>query len=208
MEKKLDPRKTVLEKSEDVIEAQAPQNAENDEQIPIQRPRKAQQPPSRLQDFEVICNNIVDDDGELIHYAIFADCDPLRLEEVVQDDRWINAIEEEIKAIEKNNTWQLIDIPVRKKAIEIKWIFKTKKKLNGEVERYKTRLVAEGYKQQPGIDYQKVFSLIARIEIVKLIVSFVVQSYQKIYKIDMKSDFLNGSLNEIVYVKQPQGFIK
>ncbi|XP_073112186.1 uncharacterized protein [Elaeis guineensis] len=92
--------------------------SKNDEPISIQKPRGAQQPPSRLQNFKVISDNNIDDDGELVHYAMFADCDPLRFNEAMQDDRWINAVEEEIKTIEKSNTWQLIDILAGKKAMK------------------------------------------------------------------------------------------
>ena len=71
---------------------------------------------------------------------------------------------EEIKAIKKNDTWELTTLPHGKKAIGVKWVYKMKKKAKGEVERYKARLVVKGYSQQQGIDYDEVFAPVARLE--------------------------------------------
>ena len=73
----------------------------------------------------------------------------------------MNAMNEEIKAIERNNTWKLTNIPQGHKAINVKWVFKTKVKSNSEVERHKARLMVKGFEQRPGYDYQEVFSPIA-----------------------------------------------
>ncbi|GKU93614.1 hypothetical protein SLEP1_g7191 [Rubroshorea leprosula] len=150
----------------------------------------------------------VDDDGELVHFAFFVDSEPVTFEEAIQDPRWVNAMNEEIKAIERNNTWVLTDIPQAHKAIDVKWVFKTKVKSNGEVERYKARLVAKGFEQRLGYDFQEVFSPAARMETIKLIVGLAAQNQWKIHQMDVKSAFLNGPLEEEVYVKQPLGFMK
>ena len=82
---------------------------------------------------------------------------------------------EEIHAINKNNTWELTTLPEDHQAIGVKWIFKTKRNAKGEVEKYKARLVAKGYKQQYGIDYEEVFAPVTRLEIVRLLISLAAQ---------------------------------
>ncbi|GKC91164.1 retrovirus-related pol polyprotein from transposon TNT 1-94 [Tanacetum coccineum] len=82
-----------------------------------------------------------------------------------------------------------------------------KKNAKGEVEKYKARLVAKGYKQKHGIDYEEVFSPVARLETIRMIIAIVVQYRWKIHQIDVKSTFLNGVLEEEVYVEQPEGYI-
>ena len=78
----------------------------------------------------------------------------------ITDEKWRNAMDEEIKAIEKNNTWELTTIPKEQKPIGVKWVFKAKKNAKGEIERYKARLVVKKYSQRPGIDYDEVFDLV------------------------------------------------
>ncbi|RDX99339.1 hypothetical protein CR513_17616, partial [Mucuna pruriens] len=109
-------------------------------------------------------------------------------------------MEEEIKAIKKNDTWELSNSPNGHEAIGVKWNAK------GEVERYKERLVAKGYKQQHGVDYDEVFAPIARMETIRLLISIAAQMGWRIFQLDVKSAFLNGYLEEIVYVEQPMGF--
>jgi len=106
-----------------------------------------------LQEFYKITENLNDD---LILYCHFADCEPIGFEEVVKDEKWRNAMDEEIKAFEKNNIWELMTIPKEQKPIGVKWVFKAKN-AKGEVERYKARLVVKGYNERPDIDYGEVF---------------------------------------------------
>ena len=101
--------------------------------------------PARLQDC-VLSNDDYPTDEELVNFALFVDCDPITYEDAARDDCWMKAMDEEIGAIEKNNTWELTDLPRGKQPIGVKWVYKTKYKPNGEVERYKARLVAKGYK--------------------------------------------------------------
>uniref|UniRef100_A0A803PC26 Reverse transcriptase Ty1/copia-type domain-containing protein n=1 Tax=Cannabis sativa TaxID=3483 RepID=A0A803PC26_CANSA len=88
----------------------------------------------------------------------------------------------------------------------VKWVYKEKKNAKGKVERYKARLVEKGYSQREGIDYEEVFSLVSRLETVRLIISLATQNRWKINQMDVKSAFLNGFLKEEVYIEQPLGY--
>ncbi|KAK2411591.1 putative mitochondrial protein [Trifolium repens] len=139
-------------------------------------------------------------------FCLFADCEPMNFQEAFEKKTWRNAMDEEIKAIKKNDTWELASLPKGHKAIGVKWVYKPKKNSKGEVERYKARLVAKGYSQRAGIDYDEVFAPVARLETVRLIISLAAQNKWKIHQMDVKSAFLNGVLDEEVYIEQPQGY--
>ncbi|KAL0314939.1 UNVERIFIED_CONTAM: Retrovirus-related Pol polyprotein from transposon RE2, partial [Sesamum angustifolium] len=111
-------------------------------------------------------------------------------------------MEEEIKMIVKNNTWGLADRPKDKDVIEVKWIYKTKLNADGSIQKHKARLVAKGYSQLPGIDYTETFAPVARLDTIRALIK-----KWKIYQMDVKSAFLNGYIDEEIYVEQPQGFI-
>eukprot|EP00253_Pinus_taeda_P027748 PITA_27748 len=113
---------------------------------------------------------------------------------------------EEIGAIEKSNTWELVDLPKGKDAIGVKWVYKTKSNAEGKIDRHKARLVVKGYKQQQGRDYDETFAPVARMETVRTVLSIATQHKWKIYQMDVKSAFLNGVLKEEVYVEQPPGY--
>lgn len=81
-------------------------------------------------------------------------------------------MEEELRSIKKNDTWELVELPSNKKALDVKWVFKTKLKPNGEVSKYKARLVARGFLQRNGMDYTEVYSPVARIETIRLVVAY------------------------------------
>eukprot|EP00253_Pinus_taeda_P003093 PITA_03093 len=116
-------------------------------------------------------------------------------------------MDEELKQIENNNTWELVPRPKDKNVIGTKWIFKNKLNENGEVIRNKARLVCKGYAQQEGIDFEEKFSPVARLEAIRMFVS--PSSFQKfkVFQMDVKSAFLNGDLEEEVYIEQLDGFI-
>ncbi|KAL3500574.1 hypothetical protein ACH5RR_039667 [Cinchona calisaya] len=116
-------------------------------------------------------------------------------------------MEEEIVAIRKNETWNLVDLPKGKKVIGLKWVFKTKYNTDGSVQKHKARLVARGYSQQRGIDFDETFSPVVCFETVRTILAMAAQLRWKVYQFDVKSAFLNGDLKEEVYVNQPDGFV-
>lgn len=101
----------------------------------------------------------------------------------------------------------MVDLPARKRAIGLKWIFKTKFHADGSLLKYKARLVAKGYAQRQGLDFEELFSPVARFETVPLILAIAAQYTWKVYQLDIRSAFLNGELLEKVYVDQPQGYV-
>jgi hypothetical protein len=115
---------------------------------------------------------------------------------------WTNACQYEIDALSKNKTWDLVDLPQGHKAVKSKWVFKLKN--DG---RYHAHLVAKGYTQIPGIDYDETFSPIACFESLRLLLALAALEDWEIHQLDVKSVFLNGVLDEEIYMEQPQGFI-
>ncbi|MCO5605633.1 hypothetical protein L7F22_059816 [Adiantum nelumboides] len=115
-------------------------------------------------------------------------------------------MDDEIDALVKNETWNLVRLPSGKKAIGSKWVYKVKCKSDGSVERYKARLVAKGYAQTKGLDYDETFSPVAKMTTVKLVIAMASMSGWKLWQIDVNNTFLNGDLEEEVYMIQPEGY--
>lgn len=108
--------------------------------------------------------------------------------------------------MKKNKTWELVDKPAHKKAIGVKWILKTKFNHDGTVLKYKERLVFKGYSQQFGVDYNEIFALVSRHDTIRVVLALAASMACNIHQMDVKSAFLNGYLQEEIYVKQPLGF--
>ena len=117
-------------------------------------------------------------------------------------------MDEELGSIKDNDTWELVDLPNNHKAIGLKWVYKIKKDAEGKLVKHKARLVAKGYVQEQGVDFEEVFAPVARMESVRLLIALTAQESWKLHHMDVKSAFLNGELEEEVYVKQPPGYIK
>ena len=146
--------------------------------------------------------------SEIHLVCLLADAENISFEEAVRNKKWQAAMDEEIGAIEKNKTWDLVELPEGCRTIGVKWVYKKKMNAQGEIGRYKARLVAKGYRQQAGIDYDEVFAPVARMETIRLLISQAAQFKWPIYQMDVKSAFLNGVLEEEVYVEQPPGYVK
>jgi hypothetical protein len=114
---------------------------------------------------------------------------------------------DELQSIDENETWTLTTLPAGRLAISLKWVYKVKKDENRCIVKHKARLVAKGYVQRPGMDFDEVFAPVARLESVQLIPALVAYRGWEVHHMDVKSAFLNGELEEVVYVSQPPGFI-
>jgi transposase InsO family protein len=142
---------------------------------------------------------------------IYARChmciiEPENYQEAAGDKAWQEAMKEELEVIEKNNTWELVERPSDKPVIGVKWVYKTKLHLDGSVQKHKARLVAKGYAQKSGIDYNETFAPVARLDTIRTLIALAAQKGWKLFQLDVKSAFLNGVLEEEVYVEQPEGF--
>ncbi|XP_066347941.1 uncharacterized protein [Miscanthus floridulus] len=124
----------------------------------------------------------------------------------LSDSNWVNAMHEELENFARNQVWVLVDPPPSCKPIGTKWVFKNKQGEDGHVVRNKARLVAQGFSQKEGIDYGETFAPVARLEAIRILLAFAASRGYKLYQMDVKSAFLNGFIEEEVYVKQPPGF--
>lgn len=147
------------------------------------------------------------DDEESVN-LVLEHSDPETFEEAVKEERWRDAMDAEIKSIERNNTWELTVLPSGVKKIGVKWIYKTKLKENGEIDKFKARLVARGYSQKFGVDYNEVFAPVSTMDTVRMIIALAASKGWQVYQLDVKSAFLYGNLTEEIYVEQPKGYIK
>jgi histone deacetylase 1/2 len=123
------------------------------------------------------------------------------LDEALDDPNWKKAMQEEIEALHKNGTWHLVPPYKGTNVIDCRWVFKIKRKADGSIERYKGRLVAKGYKQRYGIDYEDTFSPIVKIATVRLVLSIVVSKGWYLRQLDVQNAFLHGVLEEEVYMR-------
>ncbi|XP_058765508.1 uncharacterized protein LOC131639000 [Vicia villosa] len=129
----------------------------NDVQTEGHRRRSTRQRvlPSRLQECERFQDNEVNNEGDFVHFALMAESEPVNTEEALRDPKWICAMKEELESIEKNGTWELVDLPHGKKPIGVRWVFKVKANPKGEIIKYKARFVAKGFLQREGIDFEE-----------------------------------------------------
>jgi transposase InsO family protein len=143
---------------------------------------------------------------EQTHLALLSTIEPNCFEEASKDESWNKAMDEELDQIEKNDTWELVPRPKNKNVIGTKWVFRNKLNEDGQVTRNKARLVCKGYAQVEGIDFEETFSPVARMEAICFLLAYACSKNIKMYQMDVKSSFLNGELEEEVYIEQPEGF--
>ncbi|KAJ9567153.1 hypothetical protein OSB04_003119 [Centaurea solstitialis] len=120
---------------------------------------------------------------------------------------WKEAIQDEIDSIMQNHTWDLSDLPPGCKPLNSKWIFKRKMKVDGSIDKYKARLVIQGFRQKEGIDFFDTYAPVARITTIRLLLALAAIHNLVIHQMDVKTAFLNGELNEEIYMRQPEGFV-
>ncbi|KAK0597388.1 hypothetical protein LWI29_024823 [Acer saccharum] len=146
--------------------------------------------------------------ANLISYTCYtSQIEPKKVEEALNDEFWVLAMQEELSQFERNEVWTLVPRPKTTNVIGTKWIFRNKSDEDGNIVRNKARLVAQGYSQIEGIDFEETFAPVARLESIRLLLSISCVHKFKLHQMDVKSAFLNGFLQEEVFVEQPKGFV-
>jgi hypothetical protein len=143
------------------------------------------------------------DDPELLLISVE---EPPMFAVAERDANWRRAMLQEMKVIEDNGTWELVDPPAGCRPIGLKWVYKVKRDERGAIVKYKARLIARGSVQREGIDFEEVFAPVARMESVRLLLAMAAAKDWRVHHLNVKSAFLNGELAETVFVKQALGF--
>ena len=142
-----------------------------------------------------------------VAYSIWQITEPKSMEEAVKNDHakeWKIAADQEYHSLMENDTWELTNLPEGHKPIGSKWVFKVKYR---RVERFKGRLVAKGFAQTYGIDYDETFSPVVRFSSIRALLAFAVQNNMLIHQMDVVTVFLSGKLDEEIYMHQPDGYV-
>ena len=149
---------------------------------------------------------------DMTHVVLHAAIDePSSIQEALTSkysEQWKAAVDSEYQSLMENKTWELVELPVDRKAIGCKWVFKVKYGEQGEVERFRGRLVAKGYSQKYGIDYDEMFSPVVRFNSIRALLAYAVQKRMLIHQMDVVTAFLNGELEEEIYMQQPEGYVE
>src|SRR3954469_5000354 len=131
---------------------------------------------------------------------------PNHWKNAMQDPKWKATMLEEMHALKKNGTWELVPRPTDKRVVGCKGVYTVKKTPEGNIDRYKSRLVAKGYTQTYGVDYEKTFSSVAKMNTVRILLSCAANLDWTVHQLDVKNAFLHGDLKEEVYMEIPPGF--
>jgi hypothetical protein len=132
-------------------------------------------------------------------------CDAMRSEDA---SKWEAAMQEEYGSLMANGTWELVPLPKDRKSVGCKWVFRTKRDASGHIVRHKARLVAKGYSQVEGVDFNETFAPVAKFTTIRCILAIGAAMDLEIHQMDVKTAFLNGELEEDIYMDQPQGFVQ
>ena len=136
--------------------------------------------------------------------------DPINFQQAMKDSnshKWIDAMNEKIKSMADNDVWDIVPLPKGARPIGRKWIFKTKRDSKGNVEKYKARLVAKGFTQKEGIDYKETFSPVSLKDSLRIILALVAHFDLELHQMDVKTAFLNGDIEETIYMVQPENYV-
>ncbi|CAI5721251.1 unnamed protein product [Peronospora destructor] len=121
--------------------------------------------------------------------------------------KWKEACDSECDSLIKNDTWDVVPLPKGRKAIGCRWVFRVKENQDGEVERYKARLVTKGFSQKYGVDYEETFAPVAKFTSIHIVLSLAAKYTLTVHQMDVKTAFLNGTLDEDIYMAQPDGYV-
>ncbi|CAI7876479.1 unnamed protein product, partial [Closterium sp. NIES-54] len=134
--------------------------------------------------------------------------EPATLKEALESsdaEEWKKAMESELKSIEENGTWELVELPEGRKAITSKWLFKIKSNADGKIERYKSRIVAKGYQQKEKVDYKELFAPVVKPTTLRTLLAGAAIKGWVVKQMDVTTAFLNGVLEEEIFMAQPEG---
>nr|GEZ60536.1 retrovirus-related Pol polyprotein from transposon TNT 1-94 [Tanacetum cinerariifolium] len=140
-------------------------------------------------------------------FCFISTIEPKNMNEALKDESWIIRMQEKLNQFIANDVWELVQHSKSTKIIETKWVYRNKVDENSIVSRNKARLVAQGYNQQEGIDYDKTYTPVARLASIRILLAYACALDFKLFQMDVNSAFLNGFINEEVYVAQPSGLI-
>jgi hypothetical protein len=139
------------------------------------------------------------------HYSFVFSIEPYKVEDALRDPDWVLAMQEELNNFTRNEVWHLVLRP-NQNVVGTKWVFRNKQDEHGVVTRNKAQLVAKGYSQVEGLDFDETYAPLARLESIRILLAYATYHGFKLYQMDVKSVFLNGPIKEEVYVEQPPGF--
>nr|GEV85574.1 retrovirus-related Pol polyprotein from transposon TNT 1-94 [Tanacetum cinerariifolium] len=147
-------------------------------------------------------------DSEVCIYALtVGTIEPKNIKKAMADHSWIESMQDELNQFERLQVWELVPRPKGKNIIALKWLWKNKCDAENIVVRNKTCLVAKGYRQEEGIDFEDSFAPVARLEAVRMFIAYAAHKNITIFQMDVKTAFLNDPLKKEVYVSQPEGFM-
>ena len=149
--------------------------------------------------------------GAQVYAAAELQSEPESVEEALfsaEKEKWKAAMQKEMESIYSNDVWDLVELPKDCKTVGSKWVFKRKTYADGSIDRYKARLVAQGFSQRCGRDYDETFSPVIRFESLRTLIALAVQKGIQLHQLDITAAFLNGELEEKVFMRQPEGFVE
>nr|GFB07911.1 retrovirus-related Pol polyprotein from transposon TNT 1-94 [Tanacetum cinerariifolium] len=150
----------------------------------------------------------LESDAEMCMFALtVSQTEPKNIKEAMADSAWIESMQEELHQFDRLDVWELVDRPLCTNIINLKWLWKNKRDEDNTVIRNKSSLVAKGYAQKEGVDFEESFAPVARLEAIRLFIAYAAHKSFTIYQMDVKTVFLYGPLKEEVYVNQPDGFV-
>ncbi|KAI3664859.1 hypothetical protein L6452_43468 [Arctium lappa] len=158
----------------------------------VRRSDRVRQVPSHLRDYHV-------------YVTLLSNHEPTSYKEASSNSDWQKAMDEELQALDKAQTWESVPLPQGKSPIGSKWVFKIKTKSDGSIDRYKAHLVAKGFNQEYDIDYEETFAPVARVTSVRSLLAIAATKQWSLFQMDVKNAFLNGDLSEEVYMTPPPG---